>query len=313
MGMSWKGVWAQHVTQIVEWNIENLFDTKHDEGKDDMEFLPDGSHHWTSSRYWRKLDEIAKTIVGIGDTLGLPSIIGLCEVENDTVMTDLTTRSILRTAGYQYIMTDSPDRRGIDVALLFRPTHFQLLAHHSIRIPSMQHKMSPTRDILYAKGRTFSGDTLHLIVCHLPSKTGGIRNSGKLRKLATTTLRSVLDSVLTINPEAKLIVMGDFNATPRESIFKRLIPPLHETLPTTRHELNRPTGTYFFQGLWSYLDHILISNSIHPHGRAQEVRLPHLLESDGRPRRTFKGPTYNGGVSDHLPLILKIVMGGKDL
>lgn len=300
-------VQAQRPMRIVEWNVENLFDTVPDSGHDDREFLPQGSHHWTPSRYWRKLDEVGKTIAALGDTLGLPPLIGLCEVENDTVLTHLTKRSVLRTAGYRYIMTDSPDHRGIDVALLYHPTLFRLLAHRSIRVSAEKQRLSPTRDILYAYGQTRSGSNLHLFVCHLPSKTGGVKNANKLRNLVASTLRQAVDSVLTADPLARLIVMGDFNATPREAVFRHFCPPLRETLPTSRHELNRPIGTYFFQRLWSYLDHILVSPAIHTLGPASEARLPHLLDKDGHPYRTFRGPTYQGGISDHLPLVLDIL------
>ena len=298
---------AQRPLRILEWNVENLFSTTHNEGHNDQEFMPEGSHHWTSSRYWRKLDEVGKTIVDCGDSIGLPAVIALCEVEDDSVMTHLTQRSVLRTSGYQYVMTDSPDRRGVDVALLYHPALFRLTGHHSIRIPSVEHGFSPTRDLLYACGITPSHDTLHIIVCHLPSKTGGVKNTSGHRKLVVQTLRHTIDSVLTRSPKARLIVMGDFNATSRESLFRQLTPPLRETLPTSRRELNRPVGTYYFQGLWSYLDHILVSPTVHTTGPAHEVRLPHLLNADGTPHRTYRGPTYSGGISDHLPLCLDIL------
>lgn len=298
---------AQRTLRIMEWNVENLFDTQADPIHDDREFLPDGSHHWTRSRYWKKLDEVGKTILATGDSLGLPAIVGLCEVENDTVLTHLTQRSLLRNAGYRYIMTDSPDHRGVDVALLYHPILFQLLHYHSVRIPSREHHLNPTRDLLYASGLTPSGDTLHVILCHLPSKTGGVKNANRHRRLAAQTIRLTTDSILTRSPQARIIVMGDFNATPRESIFRLLTPPLQETLPTSRRELNRPVGTYFFQGLWSYLDHILVTPSVLHSSQAHEVRLPFLLDADGHPFRTFRGPTYSGGISDHLPLILDIL------
>lgn len=297
---------AQRRLRIVEWNIENTFDTLHDEGHHDQDFLPNGSHHWTPSRYWRKLDEVGKTILALGDTLGVPALVGLCEVENDTVLTHLTRRSVLRNAGYRYIMTNSMDRRGVDVALLYHPALFRLLSHHAIHIPSEFHGLSPTRDILYASGTTQTGDTLHLLLCHLPSKTGGIKNSNKHRKLASKTLRQQVDSILQQSPHAKILVMGDFNATSRESILRQLIPPLQETLPTSRRLLNKARGTYYYQGLWSYLDHILVSPSVQHPTEAQEARLPHLLTPDGTPNRNYKGSYYNGGISDHLPLYIDI-------
>ena len=301
---------AQKTMRIVEWNVENAFDTQHDEGHNDREFLPQGSHHWTNSRYRKKIDEIGRTIIGLSTPqTDMPAIVGLCEVENDSVLVQLTERSALRNAGYRYIMTDSPDRRGIDVALLYQPAFFRPIRHRSLRVPSSQHGLNPTRDILHVEGRTVTDDTLHIFVCHLPSKTGGMKNTGKLRNLAAQTLRGGIDSLLALNSQAKIIVMGDFNATPRESVFKKLIPPLRETLPTSRRELSRPIGTYNFQGLWSYLDHILVSPTIVPQGQAHEARLPHLLNGEGAPFRTFRGPTYIGGISDHLPLVLDIVLG----
>lgn len=301
---------AQKTMRIVEWNVENAFDTQHDEGHNDREFLPNGSHHWTNSRYRKKIDEVGRTIISLASQqTDIPAIIGLCEVENDSVLVQLTERSALRSAGYRYIMTDSPDRRGINVAMLYHPTFFRPIRHHSIRVPSAQHGLSPTRDILYVEGRTTTGDTLHVFVCHLPSKTGGMKNTGKLRNLAAQTLRGGVDSLLAINSQARIIVMGDFNATPREPVFKKLIPPLRETLPTSRRELNRPIGTYKFQGLWSYLDHILVSPNILTLGQAHEARLPHLLNEEGAPFRAFRGPSYIGGISDHLPLVLDIVLG----
>lgn len=302
------GAGAQRTFRIMEWNVENVFDTQHDEGHNDEDFLPEGSHHWTANRYWRKLDEVGKTIIDVGDTVGPPALVGLCEVENDTVLRDLTQRSALRAAGYKYVMTDSPDRRGVDVALLYHPSLFALREHHAVRVPSVQHGMPPTRDLLYAKGQLATGDTLHIVVCHLPSKRGGLLGSARHRKLATATLRTIIDSIQVISPQAHIIVMGDFNATFTESIFRRLSPPLHETLPTSRRALRQPIGTYYFQKQWSYLDHILISTSLcSPQvPQAHEARLPHLLDKEGLPHRAYKGTAFVGGISDHLPLFLDL-------
>ena len=154
------------VFTFVELNCENLFDCLHDTSKQDEEFMPDSYRHWTRTRYWRKLNHIGQEILSCGeDTSGwsLPDMVALCEVENDSVMHDLTMRSLLRKAGYRYIMTSSPDLRGIDVALMYSPFSFSLLNHHSIRVAPMK-DMRPTRDILYASGVVLSGDTLHVFV-----------------------------------------------------------------------------------------------------------------------------------------------------
>ena len=182
---------------FVELNCENLFDCQHDSLKNDTEFLPDGAYHWTRTRYWQKLDRIGQTILSCGEqqvanqqsaksqvakrkvrganngkSWQLPDMVALCEVENDSVLRDLTRRSLLRNARYEYVMTDSPDERGIDVALMYSPYSFRLIESHSVRVKPVK-GMRPTRDILYASGVTASGDTLHVIVAHLPSRRGG--------------------------------------------------------------------------------------------------------------------------------------------
>lgn len=302
-------VCAQRSLRIVEYNVENMFDVRHDTLKNDYDFLPEGSYRWTPGRYWKKLNDVAKTLVAVGGEQSVPALVGLCEVENDSVLFDLTRRSVLRGAGYEYVMTNSPDQRGVDVALLYQPLVFCLLGSHAVRVPSVERGFRPTRDILYAKGMLYTGDTLHVVLCHLPSKAGGAAEATKHRLLAVETLRAVVDSVMNIHADAKLLVMGDFNAAVGEKIFKRLMPPLHETLPTGRRAQHQPRGTYYFQKQWSYLDHILVSEGwLRWQGRcaSTESRLPFLLNDKGTPNRMYRGPIYNGGVSDHLPLYIDV-------
>ena len=151
---------------LVQLNCENLFDCRHDSLKDDYEFLPEAYRHWTPSRYWKKLNRIGQEIVacgGEGKQWRLPDLVALCEVENDSVLRDLTRRSLLRTARYEYVMTNSPDVRGIDVALLYSPFTFALVKSYALRVNPLA-GMRPTRDILYANGVTAGGDTLHVFV-----------------------------------------------------------------------------------------------------------------------------------------------------
>ena len=168
---------------MVELNCENLFDTRHDSLKEDKEWTAESERHWTQRRYWRKLNSIGQEIIACGeDSTGwrLPDLVALCEVENDSCMHDLTKRSLLRKARYEYVMTESNDRRGIDVALLYCPTTFRLIGSGSIRVVPLK-GMRPTRDILYAKGMTVNGDTLHVFVVHAPSRYGGERATRKHR------------------------------------------------------------------------------------------------------------------------------------
>jgi hypothetical protein len=183
---------AQDSFRVLFWNSENLFDCKDDLKKNDNEFLPDATRHWTYFRYRDKVKNLAKGIIASGNEY-VPDLVGLCEVENDSCLYDLTRRSPLKEAGYRYVMTDSPDQRGIDVALLYQRGSFKLIQHQSIRIPSKQLKKAPTRDILHVVGKVVSGDTLDVMVVHYPSRRGGKAQSEPHRLLVTEILKQTVD------------------------------------------------------------------------------------------------------------------------
>ena len=282
--------------RVATWNIENAFDTVHDEGKDDLEFLPHAERRWHSGRYWRKLRGITQTLAA----MELPALVGFQEVENDTVLRDLTRRTALWSAHYKYVITDSPDERGVDVALLYNPKVFSLLSWHAVRIPSQEHGLRPTRDILVANGMV-GNDTLHVCVVHLPSRRNNDTATRQNRALAVNTLCNILDSL----KGRKVMIMGDFNAAPGDEIFTSLSQRLITLMPTDRKILNDKRGTYYFRGVWGYLDHILVSPELHRHslGKATECRFPWLLRTEKQiPHRTYGGTSYLGGLSDHLPL-----------
>lgn len=287
--------------RIVWWNIENLFDCQHDSLKDDLDFLPEGSYHWTKGRYWKKLDNLSRTIAAIAGDGAWPMVVGMCEVENDTVLRDLTRRSPLRFACYAYIHKEGPDARGIDVAMLYDSLQFSHLGHKAVPIPSKEHGFNPTRDILHVWGRCQNlPDTLHIIIMHLPSRSGSGRKGERHRRLAVATLCNLLDEL-----EGKqVLLMGDFNAEPTDRIFKDIGKRLTSLMPQSRKELHGKQGTYYFRGLWCYLDHILISTNILPFIKERVTigHLPFLLTEKGTPWRTFQGPVYRGGFSDHLPI-----------
>lgn len=290
--------------RIMEWNVENLFDTRHDSLKSDTEFTPDGTYRWTRGRYWHKLDNIARTIAAVAEYSGWPMMVGLCEVENDTVLRDLTQRSPLRTAEYGYVHFEGPDLRGIDVALLYRPSEFSPVSSAPVRVPSAVHGLRPTRDILHVCGRCVaSGRTLHVFVVHFPSRAGDSRAADENRMLAATTLCGALDSL----QGADVMVMGDFNASPGDRIFGPILGRLESLLPQDK-ALRKAGGTYCFRRQWEFLDHILVSPGLAPsvRGRACVADYPFLLTEDGMPWRTFLGPRYGGGFSDHLPLYVDL-------
>lgn len=303
---------AQDRLVVVEWNVENLFDTRHDTLKNDYEFLPDGSYRWSRSRYWRKLNRVGQTIAACGEqTSTMPHLIGICEVENDTVLFDLTKRSLLRKARYEYVMTSSPDQRGIDVALLYSPFAFQLMESRSIRIEPLP-DMRPTRDILYVKGRLLNDDSLHVFVVHAPSRSGGERATRKNRIHVAECLMSVVDSIRNDSPAAKIVIMGDFNDYTSSPSLAYLCGNGFVDVSAGAHGNNGAQGTYRYRGEWGCLDHILLSESlVSQRDSCFVLDTPFLLQEDEKyggvkPRRNYLGPRYLNGYSDHLPLVLHL-------
>lgn len=299
---------------FVELNCENLFDCRHDSLKNDTEFLPDGAYHWTRTRYWQKLDRIGQTILSCGvkeQTWQLPDMVALCEVENDSVLHDLTRRSLLRNARYDYVMTNSPDERGIDVALMYSPYSFRLIGSHSVRVKPIK-GMRPTRDILYASGVTASGDTLHVIVAHLPSRRGGEKYSRPFRMMAARQVAAVIDSIYNkVSAEAKIVVAGDFNDYSNSESMQLLCSKRMIGVSKGAKGHNGAKGTYRYQGLWGSLDHILVSIPLADIATECYVNdAEFLIERDEKyggvkPRRNYLGPRYLNGFSDHLPLVAR--------
>ena len=312
---------------FVELNCENLFDCQHDSLKNDTEFLPGGAYHWTRTRYWQKLDRIGQTILSCGEqqvtnrlseggvnnckSWQLPDMVALCEVENDSVLHDLTRRSLLRNACYEYVMTNSPDERGIDVALMYSPYSFRLIDSHSVRVKPIK-GMRPTRDILYASGVTVSGDTLHVIVAHLPSRRGGEKYSRPFRMAAARQVAAVVDSIYNnVSAVAKIIVAGDFNDYSNSESIQLLCSKRMTEVSQGAKGCNGAKGTYRYKGLWGSLDHILVSRPLADILTECYVNdAEFLIERDEKyggvkPRRNYLGPRYLNGFSDHLPLVAR--------
>ncbi|MGN0221169.1 MAG: endonuclease/exonuclease/phosphatase family protein [Prevotella sp.] len=292
---------------LMELNCENLFDCRHDEGKNDTEFLPEGARKWTPARYWHKQNQIARAILAAPEP---PALVALCEVENDSVMYDLTRRSMLRNLNYGYFITSSADERGIDVALMYQPYKFHPLNYNVYRtdIPNFGR---PARDILYVSGRVESGDTLHVLVVHAPSKAGKGREGYLKRERVCRRVIDVTDSIRSCSPHAHIVVMGDFNENADEASLRFLQQQQLHAVTFQAVGSHGAQGSYRFRGRWERIDHILVSTSLLPKVRQTFiVDAPFMLEPDEkyggvRPVRTYQGPRYNKkGVSDHLPLVL---------
>ncbi len=300
---------AQERIRFVTYNVENLFDCSDDSLTNDEAFLPTSLRRWSKYRYWNKLHAISRAIATIGGDRA-PDLVALCEVENDSVLHDLTRRSPLRTVHYDYLMTSSRDPRGIDVALLYKPTVFSPFAHRSLRLPARHiPEGSYVRDILCVSGTLIMGDTLDLIVCHLPSRLNG-RKAARLRHNVVKYMQQAIDSITTIRAVPRIIVMGDFNDTPHS----RTLRPLTENGRLTCIT-DTLSGSYRYKGHWQQIDHIYLSpalldsrHTLHlsPHGAwipyDATLMEPEPLYGGYRPHRTYNGLHYEGGTSDHLPV-----------
>ncbi len=322
-------VFSQGHFRVMFYNVENLFDTIDDPNKNDNEFLPDGEYAWTPYRYWEKQKNITRVITAIGG-MNSPAIVGLCEVENDSVIYDLTRRSPLKAQGYKYVVSDSPDERGIDLALLYQPDRFKLLGYSEYELIYKDKNRRPTRNILHVTGTVINGDSLDVLLCHWPSRYGGKLESEPARMEAADLLRSKVDSLFLVRGKANIIIMGDFNDYPdNKSIFNNLKARSinyhrddYELYNLFFHRIKeRDFGTYFYQGQWGVLDQIIVSgnllradNSIKvKNSEAHIFKADFLLERDKatgkkKPFRTYAGPNYLGGFSDHLPVYVDLLI-----
>ena len=303
---------------LAELNCENLFDPWHDEGKEDIEYTPQGFRHWTRGRFWQKLSNLAQAIASCGPQEGdtrLPDLVALCEVENDSCLLYLTRRSLLKGAGYEFLMTESPDARGVDVALLYLPQAFRPICYDHLRVEPPQGER-PTRDILYVKGQTLDLDTLHLFVCHMPSRYDESRLRRRYRQQVAAALAAAVDSLLRLNREARILVAGDFNEPCRGSGPAALRKIGLECVTDTCQGGHGAKATYRYQGQWENIDHVMLSDALRQ--RLHSARLndaPFLLQTDEhfagmKPKRTFQGARYQAdGYSDHLPLVVTLRIG----
>ena len=311
---------------VMFWNVENFFDTYNNPYRNDDEFTPTGENHWTKEKFQQKRDDIVKTIALVAEQYGtFPTLIGLCEVENAYTLNQLAAHTPLAKVGYKFIHKESPDSRGIDVALLYREDTFTPLEKHFYSVGF------PTRDILYTKGVVNSLDTLHILVNHWPSKSGGEKASEPRRIAVAQRVKGITDSLLAANPSANILLMGDFNDTHNSKSLKILT---ENNLPddsSGRKVLENlapfawgADGTHKYRGVWSTIDQFLVSQGMlecEQEGvlpqwvfcrKEMEIFSPEfLLEWDKtymgiKPRRTYQGPKYLGGVSDHLPIILTL-------
>lgn len=314
--------------RIVSYNLENLFDWMDDSKTDDDSFTEEGDHQWTEKKFRRKLSNLSKALVAAGGWQ-TPVVIGLCEVENAFVVNELAHNTELSYADYSFVHRDSPDQRGVDVAMLYDAKRFQLITQSFLRVHLEER---PTRDILYAKGvLKETGDTLHLFVNHWPSRYGGELESEAKRIKAAQVLRHTTDSIFSHNKEANIVIMGDFNEYPSNESISRTLGAFKQweqaeagNLYNTcfQYDGNESVGSHKFEGRWGMLDQFIISGHLLSNMNGLHTNLslvnicnePFLLKKDRTgfaPKRAFLGTLFANGFSDHLPIYMDLIINKK--
>lgn len=288
--------------KLMFWNLENFFDfIDQGTGESDAEFSSGGERHWTKKRFYSKCNSFAKAVLWLGSFQGdLPDAIGVAEVENAFVLRQLINATALKKLDYAIVHYDSPDPRGIDCALLYRPSRLKLVSSKPCKVeaPDLQ-----TRDILLAQFLTPSGDSLALLVNHHPSKYGGGETDWR-RETAIGRLRFISDSLEAEGWRSR-IAAGDFNDTADNDLFKRLEPSLN----LSRYDASLSRGSIRFNGEWQLIDLCFVSPDLSRKTSFRAVAVPFLTTRDAahsgdKPLRTYSGPLWLGGVSDHLPILV---------
>lgn len=296
--------------RILWYNVENLFHPSDDTISGDDDFTPGGVRHWTRERYRRKITALAKVIIAAGEWEP-PELVGLGEIENDLVLDDLVSHPILQSCGYSYLHRDSPDHRGMDVALLYREERFRVLEWSVHGSPS-DDLLSSTRDMVHICGIRGRSDTLDLFLVHLISRYSGTGATASYRREQAQSLARLADSIRLRRQHPLVVLAGDFN----EEMEGYSMQPLRQVLRNGDSirsiRLEGTAGSYKYRGVWEGIDRFMVVGE----GRryrftASILELPVLLAPDEayggyKPRRTYVGFTYRGGVSDHLPILLVI-------
>ena len=294
--------------RVLFWNLENFFDWRNDSTSvSDADFSSRGARRWTRKRFYTKCNVVAKGLLWAASEEGrMPDVIGLAEVENAFVLRRLADATALRKLEYRVVHFDSPDPRGIDVALLYRPSRLQLLEARPCHLYAADSTVMATRDILLARFIGPGGEDLAILVNHHPSKYGGVAVSGPRRRRAVERLRQLADSLKRLGV-TRILAMGDMNDTPENPLYKQL-EPLFSNLaePLWR----QGEGTIKFDGKWELIDMFFAT----PEARAGPMHILHIpflttrdnTHGGTQPLRTYSGPRYLGGVSDHCPISVSL-------
>ena len=319
------------ISAIGFWNVENLYDTLNDKWKNDEDFTPEGANAWTGARYKTKIEHLAEAISQMATDVtpdGL-AILGVCEIENKSVVMDLVRSPKLAKRNYQFMHIDGPDARGVDPALIYNPAYFKITKTVAYRVTLVTDSSHKTRDILVVSG-LFTGEPVTILVNHWPSRRGGEMRSRPNRNAAAKVARHIADSVMGQNPKAKVIIMGDLNDDPVNDCVKKIIRTYPDYHYAKEGEFFNPMETLYKQGIgtlawqdsWNLFDQVIINSAWVPANYASwqyyAVRVFNkaFLKADhgnfkGYPLRTYSGGTYTAGYSDHFPVYIVIAKEKK--
>lgn len=304
---------------VAFYNVENLFDTEDDPLTSDDEFTPEGSKEWDEERYQKKINNIADVISGIDKHL--PLFVGLCEIENEKVLKDLTESRLLKSGNYKIVHYNSPDTRGIDVGFIYKSDYFKVLEEESLEVYFEESPNVLTRDILYVKGEV-NNEVIHVFVNHWSSRRKGEKETEYKRITAAEVLKSRIEKIQGNNAKAKILVMGDFNDYPNNKsitdVLEASLQPKSDEFYNLASKLDKnEKGTHFYNDEWGMLDQMMVSNSwlVSKSGnvlmnktvdiyKAEKVLFKHK-HFGGIPNKTYGGDRYYGGYSDHLAISLQ--------
>lgn len=313
------------------YNFENLFDTEEDPNNPgDDEFMPGGKKNWNPLYYQEKLGHLAQVVSELAQDItpdGL-AILGTAEVENKKVLEDFVKQEAIKDRNYQIVHYDSPDHRGIDVALLYQPKYFTLISSEPVSMkdaPDNENGPFLTRDILHVKG-ILDGDTVHILVNHWPSRSGGESATAHLRAYAAGQNLAVIEKIKKTEQNPKVIIMGDLNDDPNSPSIKKVLKASVQKEKTAPNGFFNPMNEFFQKGIgtlawrdsWNLFDQIILSvafiqesNSGYHFYQAKVFNKKYLTQTTGQyqgyPFRTFVGDTYVGGYSDHFPVYIVLL------
>ncbi|MDA3823762.1 MAG: hypothetical protein PF450_14290 [Bacteroidales bacterium] len=287
------------------YNLENMFHPSNDSLESDDDFTPEGVRRWTFYRYYKKLTQISKVILAANDW-DSPTLICFCELENRQVLEDLLSHPLLMKNSYNILHRDSPDHRGMDVAILYRDDILKCIDTTWLSTKDNHGLLIKTREILCAKF-VANTDTFIVATNHWTSKYGGALETESKRISQALTLSRYIDSTIKTQAGLFFITGGDFNDASRSKSLETLVQSANMTEIVTNNE----DATYKYQGKWESIDHVFIGGELSSNRcKLKVLKNPFLLENDEKytgmmPYRTYRGFAFNGGVSDHLPLILE--------